>query len=114
MADAARFCLVYRGRECFLARHQIGWRILLALLRRPGCFVSFTTLQTVAWQDAVREDSTIRAEISRLRSRLKASGMGDLAAAIDGGVSGYVALHAAWKIENAAPVQRACSADRVG
>lgn len=89
-ADVATFSVEWHGRSCFLGNTLLFW-LFDRLAQSPNCYVSNVDLLDDVWRGE-REDSTIRGVAKRLRDRLCAAGMTDLAAAIDGSVPGYYGL----------------------
>ncbi len=89
-ADATTFSVEWRGRTCFLGNTLLFW-LFERLARSPNRYVAHVDLLDDVWRSE-RESSTIRGVAKRLRDRLVAADMEELAAAIDGSVSGYYGL----------------------
>lgn len=90
IANMSTFCVEWQGRTCFLGNTLLFW-MFERLARSPNCYVAHVDLLDDVWR-GMRESSTIRGVAKRLRDRLVAADMSDLAAAIDGGVFGYYGL----------------------
>ena len=90
VADKTTFCITWRGRDCFLGNTLLFW-LFERLARSTNRFVPHIDLLDDVWQGD-RQSSTIRGVAKRLRDRLVAADMSDLAEAIDGSVSGYYGL----------------------
>lgn len=90
VANTSTFCVEWQGRTCFLG-NTLVFRLFERLARSPNRYIAHVDLLDDVWC-GVRESSTIRGVAKRLRDQLAAAGMSDLAAAIDGGVSGYYGL----------------------
>lgn len=88
--DATRFCVEWRGQVCFLGNTLLFW-MFVRLAQSPNRYVSYVDLLDDVWRGQ-REESTIRGVAKRLRDRLVAAEMAELATAIDGQVSGYYGL----------------------
>ena len=91
--------VAYRGRECFLG-NSLGLRLLARLADRPDRYVSYDDLLADVWDGGHRSDAAVRSVVRDLRRRLRAAGLGDLAAAIDGSVSGHYALRPPGRVAN--------------
>ena len=89
-ADATTFSIEWHGRTCFLGNTLLFW-LFERLARSPNRYVAHVDLLDDVWRSE-RESSTIRGVAKRLRDRLVAADMEELAAAIDGSVSGYYGL----------------------
>ncbi len=81
----------WKGRSCFLS-NSVLLRLAGRLAQTPNILVSHTTLLDEVW-GSIRSQSTIRGAAKRLRDRLIAAGMTDLAEAIDGSVHGHYRLN---------------------
>jgi DNA-binding response OmpR family regulator len=81
-------------RACFLG-NTLDFRFLARLARRPNSYVTYDTLLADVWGGDVRSDGAVRSVAKRLRARLRAAGLADLAAAVDGSVPGHYALRLA-------------------
>lgn len=90
VADISTFCVVWEGRTCFLGNTLLFW-LFHRLAQSPNGYVAHVDLLDDVWKGN-REASSIRGVAKRLRDRLVAAGMQDLARAIDGTVSGYYGL----------------------
>ena len=91
LADPATLSIIWQGRSCFLGNTLLFW-FFERLSRSPNQYISHIDLLEDVWQ-AQREASTIRGVAKRLRDRLTAAGMREVADAIDGGVPGYYCLN---------------------
>lgn len=90
VADQKTMSIHWRGKSCQLGNTLLFW-FFERLVRSPNQYVSHVDLLESVW-DGQREGATIRGVAKRLRDRLAAAGMADLAEAIDGSVSGYYGL----------------------
>lgn len=90
VADEETFCVTWRGRNCFLGNTLLFW-LFHRLAQSVNRYVAHVDLMDEVWKGD-RETSTIRGVVKRLRDRLSASGMKDLASAVDGSVAGYYGL----------------------
>lgn len=90
VADRTRFSVRWRDRECFLG-NTLLLRFFEAIARRPGRYCSHEELLDEVWH-GTRSKETIRHVAKRLRDKLCASGMKDLARAIDSSVPGHYVL----------------------
>lgn len=90
LADDETFSISWQGRECFLGNTLVFW-VFERLARSPNRYVAHVDLLEEVWRGE-RQASTIRGVVKRLRDQLTVAGMADLAAAIDGNVSGYYGL----------------------
>jgi DNA-binding response OmpR family regulator len=90
IVDEATFSVTWRGRTCFLGNTLLYW-LFARLARSTNRYVAQLDLLDDVWRGE-RHASTIRGVAKRLRDRLRAAGMADLAKAIDGSVSGYYGL----------------------
>jgi DNA-binding response OmpR family regulator len=88
--DRGLLSVTFRGKACFLG-NTLPFRFLSHLARRPNTYVSYEDLLADVWQ-GVRSDSAVRSVVKTLRSKLRQSGLADLATAIDGSVFGHYAL----------------------
>lgn len=89
--DRSTFTVSWRGKMCPLG-NTTAFRLLERLARRPNEYISIDQLLDDLWS-APRSYSTLRSTICRLKSKLDAAGMHDLASRINGRVHGYYALH---------------------
>jgi len=88
--DRGLFSVTFQGKECFLG-NTFPFKFLSHLAQQPNKYVSYEELLADVWQ-GVRSDSTVRSAVKTLRSKLRQSGLADLATAIDGSVFGHYAL----------------------
>jgi DNA-binding response OmpR family regulator len=88
--DRTTFTVRWDGRSCALG-HSTAFRLLERLARRPNEYVSTDRLLDELWLGP-RSYSTLRSTVCRLKSRLRGSGMSDLAVRINGRVHGHYAL----------------------
>ncbi len=88
--DRETLSVSWKNHTCFL-----GNTLLLLfferLARSPNRYVSHLDLLDEVW-GGERKASTIRGVAKRLRDRFQEAGMGKLAKAIDGSVTGYYGL----------------------
>ncbi len=89
-ADRDTLSIVWRGKSCFLG-NTLLFRLFERLAKSPNRYVSHADLLDDVW-GADRHASTIRGVAKRLRDRLREQGMGTVADAIDGSVTGYYGL----------------------
>lgn len=89
-ANVTTFCITWRGKTCFLGNNLLFW-LFRRLLQSSGLYVSHLDLLDDVWRGQ-RQSSTVRGVAKRLRDRLIDADMADLAAAIDGSVSGHYGL----------------------
>ena len=76
MLDTGDHTLTYRGRRVELSKNE--YRILLALMERPGQVVSREKLMQRLWDtDSFVDENTLTVNINRLRRRLSAAGLQD-------------------------------------
>lgn len=74
--DTGDHTLTYRGRRVELSKNE--YRILLALMERPGQVVSREKLMQRLWDtDSFVDENTLTVNINRLRRRLSAAGLQD-------------------------------------
>ena len=90
VADATTFCVTWQDRTCFLGNTLLFW-LFHRLLLSPNRYVAHIDLLDDVWKGD-RETSTIRGVAKRLRDKLAAAEMKDLAESIDGTVAGYYGL----------------------
>lgn len=89
-ANTTTFTVEWHGRSCFLGNTLLFW-MFERLVQSTNRYVAHVDLLDDVWKGN-REDSTIRGVAKRLRDRLVAADMADLATAIDGSVPGYYGL----------------------
>ena len=90
VADATTFSITWQDRTCFLGNTLLFW-LFHRLLLSPNRYVAHIDLLDDVWKGD-RETSTIRGVAKRLRDKLAAAEMKDLAESIDGTVAGYYGL----------------------
>src|SRR5260370_15742655 len=90
LVDRGLFSITLQGKACFLG-NTFPFKFLSHLAQRPNRYVSYEDLLTDVWQ-GTRSDSAIRSVVKTLRTKLRQSGLADLASAIDGSVFGHYAL----------------------
>jgi len=90
VADVTTFSITWRGKPCFLGNTLLFW-LFERFAQSLNRYVAHVDLLDDVWRTE-RQGSTIRGVAKRLRDRLTAADMADLAAAIDGSVSGYYGL----------------------
>ncbi len=88
--DRRSYTVRWGDKQCALG-HTMAFDVLERLVRRPNEYVSTESLLDDLWIGP-RASSTVRSTVSRLRSRLRASGLGPVASQIDGSVRGHVGL----------------------
>jgi DNA-binding response OmpR family regulator len=88
--DPTLFSVTFRGKACFLG-NTLPFRVLVRLAQRPNTYVSYEDLLSEVW-NGIRSDAAVRSVVKTLRLKLRAAGMSDLAAAIDGAASGHYSL----------------------
>lgn len=88
--DRSTFAVSWKGKVCHLG-NTTAFRLLERLARRPNEYLSIDQLLDDLWS-APRSYSTLRSTMCRLKSRLVAEGMQDLATRINGRVHGYYSL----------------------
>ncbi|MDA7979480.1 MAG: helix-turn-helix domain-containing protein [Pirellulales bacterium] len=89
-ADRETLSVVWKDKSCFLGNTLLFY-FFERLARSPNRYVSHLDLMDEVW-GGERQASTIRGVAKRLRDRLQEEGMGQLAKAIDGSVTGYYGL----------------------
>ena len=90
-ADRPTLSAVWRGRSCFLG-NTLLFRFFERLARTPNHYVTYAALLDDVWEGDVRSKATIRGVAKRLRDRLCAGGMSDLAQAVNGSEAGHYGL----------------------
>jgi len=88
--DQSRLTVTLGGRTCRLG-NTIPFRFLARLAESPGRYVSHEQLIDDVW-DGQGSDDALRSVVKRLRRRLRAAGLDDLAGAINGLTPGYFVL----------------------
>ncbi|MEM6469729.1 MAG: helix-turn-helix domain-containing protein [Planctomycetota bacterium] len=88
--DDLTMSIHWRGSSCFLG-NTLLFHLFARLARTPNCYVNHADLLNDVWHGR-RDLSTIRGVVKRLRDRLAAAGMSELAGAIDGSVAGHYCL----------------------
>ena len=88
--DRQTLSVHWKGRSCFLG-HTTALRLMERLAQRPNQYLSHGQLLTDVWGGS-RSPSASRSAVADLRSRLAASGMAELADAIDGRNPGHYGL----------------------
>ncbi len=88
--DRSRFTVTYRGHTCRLG-NTIAFRFLARLAATPDEYVSHQDLIDEVW-DGHGSDDALRSVAKHLRRRLRETGLGDLADAINGLTPGHFAL----------------------
>lgn len=81
--NPSHFSIRYGDKDCFLG-NTLPFRFLVCLARRRQGFVSYQDLFADVWDGMERSDDAVRSVAKMLRRKLRAAGMADLAAAIDG------------------------------
>jgi DNA-binding response OmpR family regulator len=90
LIDGTLLTVTFRGRTCFLG-NTLPFRLLARLAKRPNAYVPHQVLLDDVWQGP-RSDSAIRSVVKVLRSKLRKSGLGELADAITGSQRGHYVL----------------------
>ncbi len=88
--DRQTLCVHWQDKTCFLG-NTLLLRFFDRLCQSPNRYVAYRDLLNDVWRGQ-RDDSTIRGVAKRLRDRLSAHGMPELAAAIDGCNPGFYGL----------------------
>ncbi len=88
--DDGRFAVRWNGCECLLGQ-TILFRLLRRLIASRNRYVSYERLLDEVW-GGTRSATAIRSAVRDLRRKLVASGMQDLAGAIDGENPGYYGI----------------------
>jgi DNA-binding response OmpR family regulator len=91
VADWGTLSVLWQGQSCFLG-NTLPFRFFERLARTPNRYVSHDDLLDDVWGGGPRESTTIRGVAKRLRDRLVAAGMEDLAQSVKGSESGYYGL----------------------
>ncbi|MCG8449538.1 MAG: helix-turn-helix domain-containing protein, partial [Pirellulales bacterium] len=89
-ADRDTLSIIWKGKSCFFG-YTLLFLFFERLARSPNSYVSHIDLLEDVW-GGDRGASTIRGVAKRLRDRLHEEGMGQVADAIDGSVTGYYGL----------------------
>jgi DNA-binding response OmpR family regulator len=90
LLDRQLLSVVYAGKRCFLG-NTLPFKLLERLARCPNQYVSNEQLLDDVWDRLVTR-MAIRSVVKVLRSRLREAGLGRVADAIDGHVTGHYAL----------------------
>lgn len=88
--ERGTYSVIWGNARCVLG-HTMAFSIIERLAMRPNEYLSTDRLLEDLWMGH-RTYSTIRSTISRLKAKLRASDMADLAEVIDGRVRGHYAL----------------------
>jgi len=88
--DSDRLQVVFHGKTCELG-NTVPFKLLQRLARRPNTYVTHEQLLFDVW-DGRRSEAAIRSAVKRLRQALRRQGLGELADAIDGSMSGRYRL----------------------
>lgn len=91
LADATTFCAYYRGRYCYLG-NTLTFGLFHLLAERVNRYVPYSDLLSEVWKREERSAEAIRNVVQQLRKKLAASGMSELARAIDGSNRGHYGL----------------------
>lgn len=76
--------------RCVLG-HTMAFHIMERLAKRPNEYINMDRLLDDLWTGP-RAYSTVRSTVCRLKSKLRAAGMADLAGLIDGSMNGHYGL----------------------
>jgi DNA-binding response OmpR family regulator len=90
LLDDGRFAVRWNGHECLLGQ-TILFRLLRRLVASRNRYVSYEQLLDDVW-GGIRSATAIRSAVRDLRRKLVASGMPDLAGAIDGANPGHYGI----------------------
>lgn len=88
--ERSTYSVTWGPRRCVLG-HTMAFDVMERLARRPNEYINMERLLDDLWTGP-RAYSTVRSTICRLKSKLRGSGMGDLADLIDGGMHGHYGL----------------------
>jgi hypothetical protein len=88
--NRASYTLKWGVRTCVLG-HTMAFRLMARLARRPNEYVHVEDLLDELWQ-GTRSYSTVRSTVCRLKVKLCAAAMADLAAMIDGSMRNHYGL----------------------
>jgi DNA-binding response OmpR family regulator len=83
LVDSSTLSVFWAGRTCPL-RHTVLFRLAERLARQPNQYIAAGDLLHDVWEGGVKSPDTIRSTVHRLRKRLSAAGMRDLATKIHG------------------------------
>ena len=81
IVDAGSMSVTWAGHNCHLG-NTVLFRLFSRLAKRPGRYIHFNRLFDEAWGTSARSDEAVRIAVHRLRSKLRESGMTELASAI--------------------------------
>lgn len=90
IVDSTTFTISWEGHSCQLGNTLLFW-FFHRLALSTNSYIANVELLDDVWH-GVREASTIRGVVKRLRDQLTSAGMKSLADSIDGSVSGYYGL----------------------
>lgn len=93
IADRTTLSVVYGGKSCFLG-NTLMFRFFETIARRPNRYFTHSELLIEVW-GGTRSESTIRNVARRLRKRLVAGGLKEVARLIDGSTAGHYVLNTA-------------------
>jgi hypothetical protein len=79
--DTGSLAVVWRGKHCVLGP-GIAWSIMAYLLGKPNRWISYDAFRDDVWRDSLASGETIRKGVTRLRDRLCAAQLPQLAVAI--------------------------------
>ncbi len=88
--DNRLFTISFRGKSCFLG-NSLPFQLLRRLARSPDVYISREELLESIW-GGKRSVSAIKSVLSDLRQKLRANGMSELAASLEGSARGYYML----------------------
>jgi DNA-binding response OmpR family regulator len=89
LLDESTLSVAWNERTLHLG-HTLAFRFLDRISRRPNQYVTHLDLLRDVWDDEDLNTATLRSLVRELRRKLRAGGMGDLAAAIVGHNGRYV------------------------
>jgi DNA-binding response OmpR family regulator len=88
--ERATYTLYWEDRTCVLG-HTKAFEVMERLCRRPNEYIQMDRLIDDLWSGR-RTYSTVRSTVCRLKGKLRAGGMTDLAVLIDGNTRGHYRL----------------------
>lgn len=89
LLDESTFSVSWQGKSLYLGHTRL-YDFLKCLARQPNQYVPHLELIQEVWDEEDIATATIRSVVRHLRTRLRTSGMGELAAAIRGHNGHYI------------------------
>lgn len=89
--DVSTFCVVYRGKRCFLGNTLPFW-LLDVLAQQVNRYISYEQLLADVWHVQRRSNEAIRNVAQILKRKLREAGLRELAASVDGHNRGHYGL----------------------